>query len=108
MQTWNSVASRGVSLAVSAATAVMALQPWRATQLIVIKIIGGGEMRVIDIYGDIIVLRHGYTNQQHSWLSSFLSLHCFLSSDGSTEMEIVLRLKSLARRKVKTSLFISY
>ena len=62
MRTKNPAASRGVSLAVSAATAVMALQPWRATQLIVIKIIGGGEMRVIDIYGDIIVLRHGYTN----------------------------------------------
>ena len=105
MRTYNPAASRGVSLAVSAATAVMALQPWRATQLIVIKIIGGGEMRVIDIYGDIIVLRHGYTNNN---TPSFLSLHCFLSSDGSTEMEIVLRLKSLARRKVKTSLFISY
>ena len=107
MRTYNPAASRGVSLAVSAATgtAVMALQPWRATQLIVIKIIGGGEMRVIDIYGDIIVLRHGYTNNTPP---SFLSLHCFLSPDGSTEMEIVLRLKSLARRKVKTSLFISY
>ena len=76
MRTYNPAASRGVSLAVSAATAVMALQPWRATQLIVIKIIGGGEMRVIDIYGDIIVLRHGYTNNN---TPGFLaSCHCIV------------------------------
>ena len=86
----------------------MALQPWPATQLIVIKIIGGGEMRVIDIYGDIIVLRHGYTNNNTLLLAFNLPLHCLLSSDGPTAMEIELRLKSLARRKVKTSLFISY
>ena len=76
MRTYNPAASRGVSLAVSGATAVMALQPWRATQLIVIKIIGGGEMRVIDIYGDIIVLRHGYTNNN---TPGFLaSCHCIV------------------------------
>ena len=73
MRTWNPAASRGVSVSVSvsAATALMALQPWPATQLIVIKIIGGGEMRVIDIYGDIIVLRHGYTNNNTLFLPSY-------------------------------------
>ena len=55
----------------------MALQPWPATQLIVIKIIGGGEMRVIDIYGDIIVLRHGYTGNNTLLLATNLSLTSF-------------------------------
>ena len=77
MWAWNPAASRGVSVAVSAATALMALQPWPATQLIVIKIIGGGEMRVIDIYGDIIVLRHGYTGNNTLLLATNLSLTSF-------------------------------